>query len=229
MQQGFNLPAIGGKDSMSGSFGDLHVPPTLISFAVQTERVSKILSPEFKEVDNYIYLIKHNPTKDLMPNIEQLKENFNFIYDMVTLGHIKSAFSIKQGGIAEAIAKMSFGNKIGASIKTGYDLFNIDLGSIIVETDRPLLFDHAHLLGKTTKDPLIVVNQEVLTIEESLAAWQGTFEQVYPISSPSVEETISTLKYDSKHILTSSLGAQPQVFLPVFPGTNCEYDTARAF
>ena len=229
VQQGFNLPAIGGKDSMSGSFGDLHVPPTLISFAVQTERVSKILSPEFKEVDNYIYLIKHNPTKDLMPNIEQLKENFNFIYDMVTLGHIKSAFSIKQGGIAEAIAKMSFGNKIGASIKTGYDLFNIDLGSIIVETDRPLLFDHAHLLGKTTKDPLIVVNQEVLTIEESLAAWQGTFEQVYPISSPSVEETISTLKYDSKHILTSSLGAQPQVFLPVFPGTNCEYDTARAF
>lgn len=229
VQQGFNLPAIGGKDSMSGSFGDLHVPPTLISFAVQTEKASKVLSPEFKEVDNYIYLIKHNPTKDLMPNIEQLKENYNFIYDMVTLGHIKSAFSIKQGGIAEAIAKMSFGNKIGASIKTGYDLFNIDFGSIIVETDRPLLFEHAHLLGKTTKDPLIIVNQEVLTIDECLAAWQGKFEHVYPIASSSSEKMVQTVDYTNRHIKTSPLGATPQVFLPVFPGTNCEYDTARAF
>ena len=164
-----------------------------------------------------------------MPNIEQLKENFNFIYDMVTIGHIKSAFTIKQGGIAEAIAKMSFGNKIGANIKTGYDLFNLELGSIIVESDRPLLFDQAHLLGKTTTDPLIVINQEVITIEESLAAWQGTFENLYPVASAAEEEKVPTVNYENTIITTSSLGATPQVFLPVFPGTNCEYDTARAF
>lgn len=214
---------------MSGSFEDLHVPPTLISFAVQVEKANKILSPEFKAPEHYIYLIKHEPTKDLMPNIEQLKENFNFIYDMVTIGHIKSAFTIKQGGIAEAIAKMSFGNKIGANIKTGYDLFNLELGSIIVESDRPLLFDQAHFLGKTTTDPLIVINQEVITIEESLAAWQGTFENLYPVASVAEEAKVPTVNYENTIITTSSLGATPQVFLPVFPGTNCEYDTARAF
>lgn len=229
VQKGFGLPAIGGKDSMSGSFEDLHVPPTLISFAVQTEKANKVLSPEFKASENYIYLIKHEPTKDLMPNIEQLKENFNFIYDMVTIGHIKSAFTIKQGGIAEAIAKMSFGNKIGANIKTGYDLFNLELGSIIVESDRPLLFDQAHLLGKTTTDPLIVINQEVITIEESLAAWQGTFENLYPVAFVAEEAKVPTVNYENTIIKTSSLGATPQVFLPVFPGTNCEYDTARVF
>ena len=229
VQKGFGLPAIGGKDSMSGSFEDLHVPPTLISFAVQVEKANKILSPEFKAPEHYIYLIKHEPTKDLMPNIEQLKENFNFIYDMVTIGHIKSAFTIKQGGIAEAIAKMSFGNKIGANIKTGYDLFNLELGSIIVESDRPLLFDQAHFLGKTTTDPLIVINQEVITIEESLAAWQGTFENLYPVASVAEEAKVPTVNYENTIITTSSLGATPQVFLPVFPGTNCEYDTARAF
>ena len=229
VQKGFGLPAIGGKDSMSGSFEDLHVPPTLISFAVQVEKATKVLSPEFKSPEHYIYLIKHEPTKDLMPNIEQLKENFNFIYDMVTIGHIKSASTVKQGGIAEAIAKMSFGNKIGANIKTGYDLFNLELGSIIVESDRPLLFDQAHLLGKTTTDPLIVINQEVITIEESLAAWQGTFENLYPVASVAEEAKVPTVNYKNTIITTSPLGATPQVFLPVFPGTNCEYDTARAF
>ncbi len=229
VQKGFGLPAIGGKDSMSGSFEDLHVPPTLISFAVQIEKATKVLSPEFKSPENYIYLIKHEPTKDLMPNIEQLKENFNFIYDMVTIGHIKSAFTIKQGGIAEAIAKMSFGNKIGANIKTGYDLFDLELGSMIVESDRPLLFEHAHLLGKTTSEPLIVINQEAITIEESLAAWQGTFESLYPVASATEEVKVPEIKYENTMIKTSSLAATPQVFLPVFPGTNCEYDTARAF
>lgn len=229
VQKGFNLPAIGGKDSMSGSFEDLHVPPTLISFAVQTEKANKVLSSEFKSPENYIYLIKHQPTKDLMPNIEQLKQNFDYIYDMVTVGCIKSAFSVKQGGIAEALAKMSFGNKIGANIKTGYDVFDLQIGSIIVESDRPLLFDQAHLLGKTTSEPLIVINQEAITIEESLEAWQGTFENLYPVAAEAEKVKTPIVDYKNTIIKTSSLGATPQVFLPVFPGTNCEYDSARAF
>ena len=229
VQKGFNLPAIGGKDSMSGSFEELHVPPTLISFAVQTEKANKVLSPEFKAPENYIYLIKHEPTKDLMPNIEQLKTNFDYIYDMVTVGCIKSAFSVKQGGIAEALAKMSFGNKIGATIKTGYDVFDLELGSIIVESDRPLLFDHAHLLGKTTSEPLIVINQEAITIEESLEAWQGTFGNLYPVAAEAEKIEVPIIDYKNTIIKTSSIKSTPQVFLPVFPGTNCEYDSARAF
>ena len=214
---------------MSGSFEELHVPPTFISFAVQTEKANKVLSPEFKAPENYIYLIKHEPTKDLMPNIEQLKTNFDYIYDMVTVGCIKSAFSVKQGGIAEALAKMSFGNKIGATIKTGYDVFDLELGSIIVESDRPLLFDHAHLLGKTTSEPLIVINQEAITIEESLEAWQGTFGNLYPVAAEAEKIEVPIIDYKNTIIKTSSIKSTPQVFLPVFPGTNCEYDSARAF
>ncbi|HAX72201.1 MAG TPA: phosphoribosylformylglycinamidine synthase [Firmicutes bacterium] len=229
VQKGFNLPAIGGKDSMSGSFEDLHVPPTLISFAVQTEKANKIISSEFKSSENYIYLIKHEPTADLMPNIEQLKQNFDFIYDMVTIGHIKSAFTVKNGGIAEAIAKMSFGNKIGANIKTGYDLFDLLPGSFIVESDRPLMFDHAHLLGKTTSEKDIIINQESITIEESIAAWQGRLSSLYPVSAKSNVTEAPVIDYKNTIIKTSSFNATPQAFLPVFPGTNCEYDSARAF
>ena len=227
--KGFGLPAIGGKDSMSGTFGDIHVPPTLISFAVQVGKANKIISSEFKKPGQYIYLIQHQKTEDLMPNIDQLKENFDFIYDMITLGHIKSAFSVKQGGIAEAIAKMSFGNKIGASIKTGNDLFALTIGDIVVESDRPLLFDRAHLLGKTTSENTIVVNQEVITIEEAISAWQGTFDPVYPLSTSTDKSELPKVSYEKTIIKTSGLGVTPKVAIPVFPGTNSEYDTARAF
>ena len=228
-QKEFGLPAIGGKDSMSGSFKDLHVPPTLISFAVQTEKASKIISSEFKKPGHFIYLIQHVPTGEHMPNFKQLKENFDFIYDMVTLGHIKSAFSVKQGGIAEAIAKMSFGNHIGADIKTGYSLYKKEIGSIIVESDRPLMFDRAHLLGKTTGEDDLVINRETLKINDCLEAWQKPFKTIYPISTSTNKKIIAPISYEKTIIKTSSLNATPKVILPVFPGTNCEYDTARAF
>ena len=228
-QKGFGLPAIGGKDSMSGSFEELHVPPTLISFAVQVEKASKIISPEFKAPEQYIYLIRHQPTKDYMPNIEQLKKNYDFIYDMVTLGHIKSAFSLKEGGIAEAIAKMSFGNQIGATLKTGYDLFDLSPGSIIVESDRPLFYDDAHLLGKTTSEKTIVINQESINLSESLIAWQSRLEHVYPVAVKADTQTIKSVSASVKEISATQEHKKPQVFIPVFPGTNCEYDSARAF
>ncbi|MCL1948363.1 MAG: phosphoribosylformylglycinamidine synthase, partial [Turicibacter sp.] len=228
-QKGFGLPAIGGKDSMSGTFQDIHVPPTLISFAVQVEKANKIVSSEFKKSGHYVYLIQHQPTKDLMPNIEQLKENFDFVYDMITLGHIKSAFSVKQGGIAEAVAKMSFGNHIGANIKTGYDLFASNIGSIVVESDRPLIFDRANLLGKTTAEKTIVINQEAVTIQEAIDAWQGKFASVYPLSTSEDKSEVEAISYKNTIIKTSPLGVTPKVVIPVFPGTNSEYDTARAF
>ncbi len=229
VQKGFGLPAIGGKDSMSGTFEDLDVPPTLISFDVQVEKANKIISPEFKSPENYIYLIAHQPTADYMPNIEQLKQNYDFIYDMVTIGHIKSAFSVKQGGIAEAIAKMSFGNKIGANLKTGYDLFDLSPGSMIVESDRPLCFDYAHLLGKTTSEPSIVINQESISIDESIAAYQGRLAHLYPVSVEASTSDAPVISYEKQETQKAKTSTDVQVFIPVFPGTNCEYDSARAF
>ena len=107
--------------------------------------------------------------------------------------------------------------------------FDLELGSIIVESDRPLLFDHAHLLGKTTSEPLIVINQEAITIEESLEAWQGTFGNLYPVAAEAEKIEVPIIDYKNTIIKTSSIKSTPQVFLPVFPGTNCEYDSARAF
>jgi phosphoribosylformylglycinamidine synthase len=106
VQKSFGLPAIGGKDSMSGTFNNIHVPPTLISFAVNTESADNIISAEFKNSGNFVYLVKHNPTKDLMPNIEELKENYDFVYENITKGKIVSASTIKNGGLVESLAKM---------------------------------------------------------------------------------------------------------------------------
>lgn len=229
VQKGFGLPAIGGKDSMSGSFKDLHVPPTLISFAVQTEHANQITSSEFKKPNHFVYLIQHVPTADFMPNIDQLKENYDFVYEMISLGYIKSAFSIKQGGLAEALAKMTFGNHIGVNIETKQSLFKKEIGSIVIESDRPLTFKHAYLLGKTTSESAIVVNQETVSIDACVTAWQQRFERVYPITTSINEKDVPPISYEKTVIKAAPLSVNPQVFLPVFPGTNCEYDTARAF
>ena len=228
-QKGFGLPAIGGKDSMSGTYGDLNVPPTLISFAVQTEKADKIIASEFKKSGHYVYLIKHDRLADLMPNIDQLKRNFNFIHEMITRGHIKAAFTVKQGGIAEAIAKMAFGNKIGAHIKTEICLFEKQIGSIVVESDQPLTFDDAYLLGRTTAEALIVLDQEAIKIDDCIEAWQGRFVDIFPIGIGANKSEVPELLYGKTLIKTSPLKATPQVFIPVFPGTNGEYDSARAF
>lgn len=231
-QKGFGLPAIGGKDSMSGTFNDINVPPTLISFAVNTENSDNIISSEFKAADNYIYLIKHNPTKDLMPNIDELKANYDFIYKNITEKNIISAGTLKYGGIGEAIAKMSFGNMLGVKLETKLTdtLFDFDYGSMIVESTKELTGENIIYLGKTTKNTTIEINDESIPLKKALNNWTNTFEAIYPSKTDIDSKRLEIMDYSKDvKILTRGLKAKPRVFIPVFPGTNCEYDSMNSF
>ena len=212
---------------MSGSFEDIHVPPTLISFAVQTEKCENIISSEFKKTCSYIYLIKHNPLKNLMPNVLELKENFNFIHENILNKNIIAAFSVKEGGVAEALFKMSFGNKIGANIKTNENLFDLQIGSIVVETTEELKFKNAILLGTTENE--LTINNEKFSIDEAINKWESTFKGIFPRRTNYTDEKVEKITYSNKSIKKLGAKIAPRVLIPTFPGTNSEYDSAKAF
>ncbi|MCL1850484.1 MAG: phosphoribosylformylglycinamidine synthase [Bacteroidetes bacterium] len=170
VQNFFHLPAIGGKDSMSGTFKNLNVPPTLVSFAIATEKASNIISPEFKKQGNYIYLIKHQPDNLSNPNLVQLKEIFNFMVENIRTQKIISAFTCQFGGVAEALCKMSFGNNLGFDIHTQEDIFCYNYGSFIVESEQELISEHAVYLGKVADS--FIINNEKIDKEACLSAWQ---------------------------------------------------------
>jgi len=173
VQNFFHLPAIGGKDSMSGTFKHLNVPPTLVSFAVATQKASNIISPEFKKTGNFIYLVKHKTDEHQNPNLEQLKEVFNFMVENISNNKIISAFTCQLGGIIEALCKMSFGNDLGFDINTSEDLFCYNYGSFIIEMEEELSFEHSIFLGKVSDS--IIINNEKIDKNACLKAWQGTF------------------------------------------------------
>jgi len=223
------LPAIGGKDSMSGTYEDLHVPPTLISFAVQTEKASHIISSEFKKSGNYIYLFKHNQLADMMPNFDELKANFDAIYENISEGLITATFTVKHGGIAEGLAKMTFGNKIGIDVTTSEPLFDKLIGSIIVESTEVLNVASAILLGKTTATADIVINGTIIPIEDAISTWEGTFGAIYPKAIRSDKSLVEPITYERINIKTSGLVATPRVLVSAFPGSNSEYDSAAVF
>lgn len=231
LQNAFHLPSIGGKDSMSGTFKDKHVPPTLMSFAIATEKASKLISPEFKKIGNYIYLLKHQLLNPVQINVEQLKKLFDFIYNQIQNGKIISAFTLQFGGIMEALAKMSFGNDLGFNIDTKENLFDYGYGSFVVETEQPLEHPDAVLLGRVADE--FVVNGEKLDKTRILAAWRGTFDAIYPEMVPNKfqEKAIDTkvVANINQELKPQQPTNEPFVVLPVFPGTNCDYDTARAF
>jgi phosphoribosylformylglycinamidine synthase len=155
---------------MSGTFKDLNVPPTLVSFAVATEKASNIISPEFKKIGNYIYFIKHHPDELGNPNLEQLKQVFNFMVENIHEKKIISAFTCQFGGIIEALCKMSFGNNLVFNIHTLEDLFCYNYGSFIVETEQMLRFEHAVCIGKVADS--FIINDEKIDKEDCLRAWQ---------------------------------------------------------
>lgn len=225
----FETPSIGGKDSMSGTFKEISVPPTLITFAVTTENTKNIISSEFKKANNYVYYVKHTPNENFTPNYSQLKQNFNKVRELIENKTIISASTIKFGGIAEAIAKMSFGNMIGANIETKENLFSISVGSFIVESNKELNFENFILLGKTTNEE-IVINAETITISDALNAWQERYEAIYPSIVDKDKKDIQTPVFDNKKDYKSrNLVDKPKVIIPVFPGTNCEYDVKQQF
>lgn len=231
MQNQFHLPAIGGKDSMSGTFKHLNVPPTLVSFAITTEKASKIISPEFKKVGNNIYLLKCKIDRLAQIDIEQTKALFEYVYKNIQNKKIISCFTLQFGGIIEALAKMGFGNDLGCTISTSEDLFKYGYGSFIVETEETLDFPDAVLLGTVTEE--FIVNGTHLSKKRCLGAWRSTFDKLYPETVSAInQEAIFTNKGymgDKTYAPIPKPVENVKVVLPVFPGTNCDYDTARAF
>ncbi len=232
-QMKLHLAAIGGKDSMSGSFDDLDVPPTLVSFAVAMCDASNVISPEFKRVGSYLVFVPLKIDDDMMCDFDALDKTYTAVHKGIIDKKIISASVIKHGGVCEAVSKMSFGNYIGAAIDCDDDLlFSLNPGSLLVEaTDLSPFANIDHIvIGETVEDENIAVNGVTLTISECLAAWTRTLENTFPTRAAERTTPITDYSYSIKspHIAKNRV-AKPKVFIPVFPGTNCEYDSARAF
>ena len=240
MQLALGLPSIGGKDSMSGTFEHINVPPTLIAFGVTTLKASGVISPELKWEGNSLYLIKHTPLADRMPDVEALKANWDFIHSKIGSGDIVSAWSVGFGGVAEALAKMAFGNQFGIDVELDErSLFDWSYGSVVVESQTALDFPSAVYLGKVTggEDGRLRVNGESLSIEKLMEANGQRYSRVFPaVSTPSAEAVKSLHRMSGVKAVSTPRPRRPLhgkenplVFIPVFPGTNCDYDTAKAF
>jgi phosphoribosylformylglycinamidine synthase len=225
----FNLAAIGGKDSMSGTFHEIHVPPTLISFAIATGDVNNIISPEFKEPNNYLYLFEYEVDDLHLPNIQTLKSNFSEIQNLISKKVIVSATPLLEGGLSEAIVKSTFGNRIGVSIETKQPLFDYRYGAVLVESKELIENGNAIYLGITTEDNAIKINEATLEIDECLKANELVFGDIYPITSNISKEYIMTEIEEKTQIHTRKKVEEVIVVNPVFPGTNCEYDTESVF
>lgn len=235
-QINMGIPSIGGKDSMSGSFEDLDVPPTLVSFAVAMTKASKTISAEFKKSGSKVVYIPLPEDKATgLPAWEELKKVYKAIYALANDGKILAASVVREGGAAAAVARMSFGNKIGFEFKnelTAKELFAPLSGSFVVElADGAEISDILYYdLGTTVDAETITVNGETLTIDELIEEWSFKLEGVFPTKSycPANEQEIPLYaeRNTSSPVIKT---AKPKVFIPVFPGTNCEIDTARAF
>ncbi|MDE5808298.1 MAG: phosphoribosylformylglycinamidine synthase, partial [Muribaculaceae bacterium] len=230
MQLDFGLASIGGKDSMSGTFDKISVPPTLIAFGVAPVDARKVISPEFKKGGDKIYLVKHTPNADLTPDTSALKEIFSAVTENIHNGKITAAYAVDFGGVGEAVAKMSFGNEIGAEINIDEkDLFASGNGSIVVESEGDLDIPGALLIGQTIENPELIINGEKITIEEARKANTDRFTQIYPDRSGVKGEVPNATSGPNTTVWPGEPVEHPRVYLPVFPGTNCDYDMWKAF
>ncbi|MDO5449236.1 MAG: phosphoribosylformylglycinamidine synthase subunit PurQ, partial [Clostridia bacterium] len=234
MQVALGLPSIGGKDSMSGTFEHLNVPPTLVAFGITTVNANEVISPEFKKAGNKIYLIKHTPLDNFMPDTDALKANWTALRGQIVAGKVVSAWSACYGGVAEALVKMSFGNSLGVKVNIDEDeLFRLNYGSVMVETIGELDIPSAVLLGEVTASD-ICINGETVDLDTLEAAYVNKYAKLYPPKvKPLFDEPVPEVaarEYDKSNLVyPGEPVAKPVVCLPVFPGSNCDYDTAKAF
>ena len=254
-QMDLGLPAIGGKDSMSGSFGELNVPPTLVSFAVGLEKASRIISPEFKNIGSTLVLMKGEKLEDGTLEIEGFKNNLEKLYELIGEEKVVSAYSLKFGGVSEGITKMSLGNRIGATLNniSKEELFGFNYGSLILEAKEGVNLEEEFkgtnykVIGNTIEADVIKCEEYdfEVSLEELEKSYEEKLEYVFKSKTEDKEECVSDLINNDKdganildngqmHIeekLKSKITRveKPRVVIPVFPGTNCEYDCRRAF
>lgn len=234
-QLGFGLPSIGGKDSMSGTFNDIDVPPTLVSFAVDIASHKHILTPELKKAGNKLVLIKIDRDAYDLPDYEQMKDLYGKFFEDVKAGRIVSAYALDGSGLAAAVSKMAFGNKLGVKIEHNVDkrdLFTAGFGNIVAEVADGCTGDLAvtyTLVGEVTEEGISYADMHIST-EEALAVWEAPLEKVFPTEAVKDDSRVETPLYRADNIyVCRNKTAKPTVFIPVFPGTNCEYDSAKAF
>ncbi|MGL5087761.1 MAG: phosphoribosylformylglycinamidine synthase, partial [Clostridium sp.] len=239
-QMDLGIPAIGGKDSMSGSFGDLDVPPSLVAFAVGVEKADKIISPEFKEVGSTVVLLKAETLEDRTLDMDGYKNNLTKLYELIGSGKVISASAVKIGGVAENLTKMSLGNRVGVEFENlnKEELFGLNYGSLVLEFKDTVNIDEEMVgcvykaIGKTIENGAIISKEFDLNL--AVYDLEKTFEEklskVFKIKTEDKNEKVEAVSYN-KAVLTGAKVkiAKPKVLIPVFPGTNCEYDCARAF
>ena len=235
-QKGFLLPSIGGKDSMSGSFENIDVPPTLVSFAVDYNRASRIVTPEFKEAGSELIRVNIPFDEYGIPVYEKVREAYDRIWQMADRGKVRSAYALGYGGLVEAVTKMCFGNMLGVRIGDSLsadDLKRKTYGSILLEVapeDVSSFGTDVTLIGQVISEPVIKVKDTVLSLESLIECWEKPLEKVFPTKTKAGRDNEDRPLYtEGQFYICKHKVAVPKVFIPVFPGTNCEYDSARAF
>ena len=230
IQEKLKIAAIGGKDSMSGSYNELDVPPTLVSFCVGTVDTNNVVSAEFKKKNSKVAMLKTKIDENFLPDFEDLKENYEIIHKLINKKQAISVMTVKDGGIAETITKMSMGNKIGFAFENDVDVFKPMYGTFIIELDGEIEEQKLEILGKTTDNEQIKIKNISLNINELIKIWQEPLEKVFPTKTKHVRENPENILSNKKSpIIASTKFAKPRVFIPAFPGTNCEEDAKKAF
>ncbi len=228
-QKELGIGSIGGKDSMSGSFEDLDVPPTLVSFAVTTGKVDEVVSPEFKKAGNKVVLIKPEYNKDNLPDTKSLLEVFSKVTSLMREGKVYACYTPTIGGIAEAVMKMCFGNGLGFEYNDSVCtkcLFNYSYGSFILEVSDDI--DGAVTIGKITDNCEISLGDERVSLNELLGIYEDKLESVYSCNIPDTNSPMQNFSFEAKERVAPAIKvAKPKVLIPAFPGTNCEFDSAK--
>ena len=234
-QMGFGLPAIGGKDSMSGTFNDIDVPPTLVSFAVDIASCRHIITPELKKAGNKLVLLRIDKDSYDLPDYAQAMDQYGKFFGDVKAGKIISAYALDGKGIIAAVSKMAFGNRLGVKLEHNLDprdAFAPGFGCIVAEVPDGRVGELSityTLIGEVTESGFSYGNVSI-GMDEALDAWTGTLEKVFPTRAEKNKEILDTPLYKTDNIyICRHKTARPSVFIPVFPGTNCEYDSAKAF
>ncbi len=238
-QIGFGLPSIGGKDSMSGTFNEIDVPPTLVSFAVDVAKEQDVITPELKKAGNKLVIFNIEKNEYDLPVYEQVMALYDKIHELIGKKAIISAYALDGKGLAAAVSKMAFGNKLGVTIEESVSaevLYGAGFGNIVAEVPEEFLpiiketIPEAVVVGEVNADQTFRYKDMSIGMDEAIAAWTGTLEKVFKTRATEDKTEIKTEVFDTKEIyICKNKVAKPTVFIPVFPGTNCEYDSAKAF
>ena len=238
-QIGFGLPSIGGKDSMSGTFNEIDVPPTLVSFAVDVAKEQDVITPELKKAGDKLVLFNIEKNEYDLPVYEQVMALYDKIHELIGKKAIISAYALDGKGLAAAVSKMAFGNKLGVTIEESVSaevLYGAGFGNIVAEVPEEFLpiiketIPEAVVVGEVNADQTFRYKDMSIGMDEAINAWTGTLEKVFKTRATEDKAEIKTDVFDTKEIyICKNKVAKPTVFIPVFPGTNCEYDSAKAF